>query len=76
MTREGLSCGWCEDPTYDHQHYAVLVREHRKLLGRLTPSGTCTQRKIHAAILSKARATEIAASINSEGNFVATVIPF
>jgi len=76
MARGGLTCSWCEDPQPDHQHYAVLVREGGKLLGRLTPSGTCTQRKIHAAILSQARATEVAASINSEGNFVATVIPF
>lgn len=69
-------CGWCEDQEEGHTHYAVLVRENGKLLGRLTPEGGATNRNIFAAILSKARAEEVAKDINAEGQFEAKAIKF
>lgn len=74
------ACGWkCGDETPEHEHYAVLVRENGKLLGRLTPEGTTTSRNIYASVLSKARAEVIAADINDSPMFdglTAKVIPF
>lgn len=71
------ACGWrCGDATPDHRHYTVIVREHGKLLGRLCPDGTATNRKVHAAILSHAKAERIAREINSAGSFTAHVAPF
>lgn len=75
-------CIWrCGDQTPDHKHYAVLVRHHGKLLGRLAPGGTTTNRNIYACVLSAAKADEIAADINSGNNnlidgLTAKVIPF
>lgn len=75
-------CPWrCGDDEPAHKHYAVLVRENGKLLGRLTPEGGATSRNIFAMILSKARATEIAGEINAGTNteidgLTAKVIPF
>lgn len=71
------ACGWkCGDPELGHKHFAVLARENGKLLGRLTPDGRATKRNVHAAVLSKARAEELAGEINSAGSFTATVIEF
>lgn len=70
-------CGWrCGDHSTGHSHYAVLIREGGKLLGRLTPDGTATNRKIFAAVMSYDRATTIAQGINWGGVFTAKVIPF
>lgn len=71
-------CGWeCGDDAPDHQHYAVLVREHDgTLLGRLKPDGNTTRRKTHAAILSRERADTITEEINEAGHFAATTIHF
>lgn len=71
-------CGWnCGDDSEGHKHYAVVCREKSgKLLGRLTPEGTATQRKLFASILSKARAQEIADEINAGGEFTAKVVLF
>lgn len=70
-------CGWkCGDENEEHKHYSVLVRENGKLLGRLTPLGTANRLKIHAAVLSNAKATRIAGEINDAGEFTATVTPF
>lgn len=71
-------CGWnCGDETEGHKHYAVVCRDKSgKLLGRLTPEGTATNRKLFASILSKARAEEIAAKINADGEFAAKVVLF
>ena len=70
-------CGWrCGDETPDHKHYAVSVRENGKLLGRLTPDGTATNRNVFAAIMGHARAEKIAGEINESGTFTARVIPF
>lgn len=70
-------CFWgCGDHSTGHKHYSVLVREGGKLLGRLTPKGTATNRKIYAAVMSYGRATQIAHEINEGGVFTAKVIPF
>ena len=60
------------------QHYTVIVRDAKngKLLGRLCPDGTATNRVIYAAMLSKNQAEEIAADINAGGEFTATVRKF
>lgn len=51
--------------------YSVLVRENGKLLGRITPDGTTTNRKIFASIFTKEQAENLAADINSgENNLV------
>jgi len=71
------TCPWsCGDTTPRHSHFTVIVREGGRLLGRLCPDGTATTRKIHAAILSRAKADEIAAAINDRGEFTAHVAPF
>lgn len=70
-------CFWgCGGERPDHQHYTVIVREKGRLLGRLCPDGTATRRKIHAVLLSKARAERIAAEINARGEFTARVATF
>lgn len=69
-------CGWCEDTTPAHKHFAVLCSEGGKRLGRLTPEGTTTSRNVFASVLSQAKATQVAAEINSGGVFAAKVIPF
>ena len=56
--------------------YAVLIRENGKLLGRLTPEGTATNRNIFAAMLTKEQADEIVEEINSAGTFTAKTIKF
>lgn len=66
---------WCGQ-SGEHQHYAVSVREGKKLLGRLTPDGCVTTRNVHAAVLSLEKAERAAASINGGGHFTAKVIPF
>lgn len=69
-------CYWCEDEDPEHKHYAVLVKEDGKTLGRLTPKGTATRLNIYATIFSKARATEIAQEITDNGVFSAKAIKF
>lgn len=73
-----MACGWnCGDETENHSHYAVLVRENSgKLLGRLCPDGTTTNRNIFAAILSKATAEEVAEEITNAGDYKAKAIKF
>lgn len=60
------------------QHYTVIVRDAKtkKLLGRLCPDGTATNRVIYAAMLGKSQAEEIAAEINAGDEFTATVRKF
>ena len=60
------------------KHYTVIVRDAktRKLLGRLCPDGTATNRVIFAAMLGKNQAEEIAADINAGDEFTATVRKF
>lgn len=71
------TCGWhCGDNEPGHKHFAVSVREGRKLLGRLTPEGGATKRNIFAAVFSKAHATYVADEINAAGVFTAKVVPF
>jgi hypothetical protein len=69
-------CFFCGDTTPDHRHYTVIVREDGKLLGRLCPDGTATNRKVHAAVLSRAKADQVAQAINDAGAFTAKVAPF
>lgn len=77
---EYTACGWrCGDTKHNHKHFTVIVRENGKLLGRLTPEGYTTNRRIYAAVLSKARAEQITSEINSDPPFpgvTATVKPF
>lgn len=77
-TLEAKTCGWrCGDPAPEHKHFTVIVRdESNKLLGRVTPDGYATNRKLFAAVLSKARAEEIASEINAGGTFTAIVRDF
>lgn len=72
------TCGWrCGDPTPGHTHWAVVVRETSgKLLGRLTPEGTTTNRNLFAWVMSRAKAEQVAESINNNGEFVAKAIRF
>lgn len=59
------TCGWhCGDAVVGHRHFAVVIRENGKLLGRLCPDGTTSTRNIYAAVLSKATAERVAAEIN------------
>ena len=69
----GIMCGWnCGDERPGHGHFAVIVRERGgKLIGRLCPDGTATNRRIFAAVLSQARAESIAAEITAGGEFKA-----
>lgn len=61
------TCGWkCGDNTPGQNHYTVIIREDGKLLGRLSPEGKTVNRKIHAAILSKVKANQIANEINAD----------
>lgn len=71
-------CGWrCGDTRPDHKHYAVLCYENGKQIGRLTPQGGVTTRKIFASIFSEARATAIAAEITADDSpFTAKAIKF
>ena len=63
-------CGWkCGDEKPEHKHYGVLIRENGKLLGRLCPDGTTSNRRIYAAILSHKRAGDIAQEINDNPPF-------
>lgn len=74
-----VTCFWnCGDTNPEHTHYSVLIRDAKtnKLLGRLTPNGTAVNRKFYATIFSKARAEEIAAEINQDGEFTAKAIKF
>ena len=77
---EYTACGWrCGDTKHNHKHFTVIVREKGALLGRLTPEGYTTNRRIYAAVLSEARAEQIASEINSDPPFpgvTATVKPF
>lgn len=75
---ESKTCGWrCGDTTPDHQHYTVIIRDKSgKLVGRLCPDGTATNRVIYAAILSRATADQVAQQINARGEFAAKVAPF
>ena len=59
-------CGLCGDAARGHKHYAVLIRENGKPIGRLTPRGGTARNTIYAAVLSKARATEVAEEINAQ----------
>lgn len=58
--------------------YTVIVRDAKtgKLIGRLCPDGTATNRVIFAAILDKEHAEQIAAEINAGDEFTATVRRF
>lgn len=58
--------------------YTIIVRDakNNKLLGRLTPEGTATNRVLFAAMFDKDQADEIAADINSGGEFTAKVKKF
>ena len=63
---ETTPCVWCGDTTPGHKHYAVLIRENGKTLGRLTPDGHAVNRKLFAHVFGKARATEVAEEINTQ----------
>ena len=72
-----MNCLWrCGDETPDHAHFTVIVREGRRLLGRLTPDGHAARNKVHAAIMSRERADKVALAINGEGMYTAVVRPF
>lgn len=60
------------------KYYTVIVRDAKngKLLGRLCPDGTATNRVIYAAMLGKDQADQIAAEINAGDEFTATVRKF
>lgn len=60
------------------KHYTVIIRDAKtgKLLGRLCPDGTATNRVIYAAMFSKEQAEEIAAEINAGDEFTAKVRKF
>lgn len=73
---EPKPCFWCKSTEPDHQHYTVIIRERGKLLGRLTPDGYTTNRKVHAAMMSRTTADRVAAEINAAGQFTAKVAPF
>lgn len=60
-------CAWCDDTRENHKHYAVSVRENGKRIGRLTPDGTCNRLNIYAAVMSEAKAFDIAKDINAQG---------
>lgn len=73
------TCFYCKETDPGHGHFAVLVRENGRLLGRLTPKGGVTNRNIFAWILNRSRADEITAQINAGdagGEFTAKTIPF
>lgn len=71
-------CGWCGETTPGHRHYAVLIYEHGKCLGRLASAGKIANRKIFALIMSKSNATRIAEEITADtsNDFIAKRIPF
>lgn len=69
-------CGWCDDPEPGHEHYTVMAYENGKFVGRLTPEGGATRKKIFASVLSKERAERIASEINSAGVFTARAAKF
>lgn len=58
--------------------YTVIVRDAKngKLIGRLCPDGTATNRVIYAAMFPKEVAEEITADINAGDEFTATVRKF
>lgn len=75
------NCVWCDDNEPNHRHYAVLVRQNGRLLGRLTPDGRTTRLNIYASVMSRSRAEYITERINSSVNgrvdgVTARVIPF
>ena len=59
-------CGLCGDAARGHKHYAVLIRENGKSIGRLGTDGCAVNRKLFAYIFGKARATEVAEEINAQ----------
>ena len=58
--------------------HTVIVRDAKngKLLGRLCPDGTTTNRVVYAAMFSKERAEQIAAEINTGDEFTAKARKF
>ncbi len=69
----------CGDKAPGHAHFTVIVREADggKLLGRLAGDGRTTHRKIHAAVLPRARADHRAKDIMARRrDLTATVRPF
>lgn len=58
--------------------FTVIVRDAKtnKLLGRLTPEGTATNRVIFAAMFDRDVADDIAAEINAGDEFTAKVKKF
>lgn len=70
------TCFFCGSEQPDHHHYTVLCYEGERCLGRLSSDGHTTRRRIHAVMLGKDRANEIAAEINAEGVFSAKVKRF
>ena len=61
-----------------NQKYTIIVRDAKngKLIGRLCPDGTATNRVLFAAMFDKDQADEIAADINSGDEFTAKVKKF
>lgn len=70
------TCHWCSNTVDNHRHYTVLCYLEGTCIGRLDPRGHAVKRKIRASILGKTEAEAIAAEINAEGVFTATVRPF
>ena len=62
----------------NNHKYTIIIRDAKsnKLLGRLTPEGTATNRVLFAAMFDKDQADEIAADINSGDEFTAKVTKF
>ena len=62
----------------NNQKYTIIIRDakNNKLIGRLCPDGTATNRVLFAAMFDKDQADEIAADINSGGEFTAKVKKF
>ena len=76
MRDQGKPCLFCGQTSPEHKHYTVIVRENGTLLGRLTPDGRTTTRKVHAAVMSRETADKVAADINAAGQFTAAAKPF
>lgn len=76
MTARSTACVWCGCTDSSHDHYTVLCYQDGVCLGRLGSDGYAVRRKIHAAILGKDRANQIAAEINADGDFTAKIAPF
>lgn len=58
--------------------YTIIIRDAKsgKLIGRLCPDGTATNRVLFAAMFDKDQADEIAADINAGDEFTAKVKKF